>query len=414
MNLQDAAEYWQSRLKAGKPIYRVRVRRILELAGAERRGYAIVKQIREIFEAFGLVTIPDFEVAWIDSLVRVRLAGETPAQAEDDALDQTTDQACPANGGTVDPALTEETSSTEETAAVAEPLNAPPVENTVSATVTQDDSSDPVIRILSLAAANRGVVSVSANDPVAAATTRMFFENYSQLAVMHGTRDVKGMISWESIAKRSLQTPRPVTVQDCMEEAQILNATSSILEALPVVENHGYVLVRHHGKITGIVTATDFATELAQMSQAFMQLGTIEKLIRKKLHPCLTMNDLANLEENSRARSEMDVSKLTFGENVRLLEDPAVWRRLNLALDKAQFTQRLLEVRNIRNDVMHFNPDPLSRPQKKSLDQMESFLEASFCVTSFGAATELPSAEATAISGKRPAVSLPAILHIFS
>lgn len=378
MNIQDAAEYWQSRLRAGKPIYRVRVRRILELAGAERRGYAIVKQIREILDSYGLVTIPDFEVAWIDSLVRVRLAGEAPAQADDDALDQTADQPCPSNGGTVDPALTEELKATEETAAVAEPLNAPPIENTVSAVAPPDESSDPIIRILSLAAANRGVVSVSANDRIEAATTRMIFENYSQLAVMQGVRDVKGMISWESIAKRSLQAPRPVTVQDCMEEAQILNATSSILEALPVVEKYGYVLVRHHGKITGIITATDFATELAQMTEAFMRLGTIEKLIRKKLHPCLTTSDLAKLEEHSRSRSEMDISKLTFGENIRLLEDPGIWCRLNLALDKAQFTQRLLEVRNIRNDVMHFNPDPLSSSQKRSLDQMEGFLKQVF------------------------------------
>ena len=34
--------------------------------------------------------------------------------------------------------------------------------------------------------------------------------------------------------------------------------------------------------------------------------------------------------------------------------------------------------REIRNDVMHFGPDPLSPSQKKSLEQMESFLKHVF------------------------------------
>lgn len=374
MNLHDAAEYWQRRLKADKPIYRVRVRRILELAGAERRGYGIVRHIREILESYGLVTIPDFESAWIDGLVRVRLAGESSEHSEQDALDQVADHGFPNNGAALDPALTEKTTISEESAAVAEPLNAPPDEGQNCGISVSEENGDPVIRLSKFASANRGVVSVSANEPLSTATTCMIFENYSQLAVMVGQRDVKGMISWESIAIRSLQPPQPSTVGDCIREAQILNASTSIFEALPIVEQHGYVLVRDRGKITGIITATDFAKELGDMSQAFMRLGTIEKLIRKKLHPCLTVADLAFLEEHSRARSEQDVCKLTFGENVRLLEDPAIWARLKLPLDKAQFTKRLWQIRDIRNDVMHFDPDPLSSSQIKNLDQMEGFL----------------------------------------
>jgi hypothetical protein len=47
-------------------------------------------------------------------------------------------------------------------------------------------------------------------------------------------------------------------------------------------------------------------------------------------------------------------------------------------LDKKQFIKRLLEVRDIRNDVMHFDPDPLSPTQRKSLEQMEEFLRQVF------------------------------------
>ena len=37
-------------------------------------------------------------------------------------------------------------------------------------------------------------------------------------------------------------------------------------------------------------------------------------------------------------------------------------------------SQRLLTIRDIRTDVMHFNPDPLGPNQKRELDQMKDFL----------------------------------------
>src|SRR5271157_5892462 len=73
MNLDQAARYWSQRLNEGKPIYRVRVRRLLELAGAERRGWAIMRRISETLESNGLKTVPDFQSAWIDALVTIRL-----------------------------------------------------------------------------------------------------------------------------------------------------------------------------------------------------------------------------------------------------------------------------------------------------------------------------------------------------
>jgi hypothetical protein len=101
-------------------------------------------------------------------------------------------------------------------------------------------------------------------------------------------------------------------------------------------------------------------------------------LIRKKLHPQLALSDLTKLEEYSRARAESDPALLTFGENVRLLERDEIWGRLNVIIDKSEFTKRLLEIRDVRNEVTHFGPDPLDADQKKSLKQMEDFLRQVF------------------------------------
>jgi predicted transcriptional regulator len=380
MDIGQAAAYWESRLKQGRPIYRVRVRRLLELAGSERRGYVIVQKIRKVLDAHGLVTIPDFELTWIDNLVRIRLASDADEQDSlEPDLDQVPEEQGSSDESIVDPALSDQSQLPLATEAVAQPLNAP-LEAVAPQAMDRDvtSSADPIVRVASLAAANRGVVSISINDKLDRATTRMLFENYSQLAVMQGDRDVKGMVSWESIARRSMQAPPPTTVQDCMIEARIVNATDALFDTLPQVEQYGYVLVRDKGKITGIVTATDFASELASMSQAFMSIGTIERLIRNKLHPCLVEADFTKLEPHSRALAEKDFARLTFGENVRLMERSEIWSRLNLAVDKAEFTNRLAVITEIRNDVMHFGPDPLSASEKRSLEQMESFLRHVF------------------------------------
>src|SRR5208283_2763057 len=76
MNLDQAIKYWKQRLTNSKPIYRVRVRRILEMDGAERRGIAIMRRISEKFENNGLKTLPEFQSAWIDALVNIKLTNE--------------------------------------------------------------------------------------------------------------------------------------------------------------------------------------------------------------------------------------------------------------------------------------------------------------------------------------------------
>lgn len=75
MDLDAAANYWKGRLLSGKSLYRVRVRRLLEIAGAERRGWVITNRIREVLERHGLETYPDFQTAWMDGFVRIQPKG---------------------------------------------------------------------------------------------------------------------------------------------------------------------------------------------------------------------------------------------------------------------------------------------------------------------------------------------------
>lgn len=381
MDLEEATTYWRERLIVGKPIYRVRVRRLLELAGAERRGWAIMDRIQTALDEKGLETDPDFRSAWIDGLVRVRLKDADRGTIVDGCLQESEHSVrnhTDISECSADPSDVEALSSDPESRPVAEALNSPAtdlglVETAIAVNV------DPVARISGIPSANRGVVSVLLTDNISAATTCMMLEGYSQLAIMQNEREVRGMISWESIAKRALFDSPPQTIADCRTDAQVIDADGSLFDALPTIERFGYVLVRSkERKITGIVTAADLSSELGQLSFAFMSLRTIELLIRANLHPRLTPADLQTLEEHSTAKGTGNTADLTFGENVRLLENPDVWGRVAGKLDKKLFIKRLLDVRDIRNEVMHFGPDPLSSKQMRSLQQMEGFLQQVF------------------------------------
>lgn len=48
-----------------------------------------------------------------------------------------------------------------------------------------------------------------------------------------------------------------------------------------------------------------------------------------------------------------------MGDYQRVLENPARWAKLGWPLDRAAFIERLDEVRVGRNNVMHFNPEPV-------------------------------------------------------
>lgn len=387
MTIEQAAQYWQERLNSGKPIYRVRVRKLLGMAGAERRGLAISHRIATVLEAYGLRTEPDFRTAWIDAQVSITLTLADVKHPDD--------QEYPDSANTLPPMLVDEQSFADadsmgivddygdESSPVAESLAAPSgsagvVEVSIAAPEPENDSidTDPVQRIGSLPSANRGVVSCNLQDALTVATTRMLYEGYSQLAIMQNERNVRGVISLESIAKRSLSGSAPVLVSECRVDAQIIEADGALADALPVIEKHGYVLVRSQGRVTGIVTASDLATELRSITYAFTSVGTIEGLVRKKLHPQLKCADLEFLEEHSKARKTGQIASVTFGENLRLLQRPDIWIRLNLQIDKSYFLEQLEIIRELRNEVMHFNSDPLGPKDKRRLEQAESFLRS--------------------------------------
>ncbi len=65
---------------------------------------------------------------------------------------------------------------------------------------------------------------------------------------------------------------------------------------------------------------------------------------------------------------------MTLGEYIRLLENPARWDKLGVPIDRKTFVAELERVREIRNDVMHFDPDPVAPEDLAVLQKFARFL----------------------------------------
>lgn len=317
-------------------------RQLVSWFGGARRGSWIVSIIRQSLASAGLTTEPDFESAYFDAPLEFKLV---EALAPDAAICESVSMQTFVHGEVI----------VRETSAYA----------------------DPTYRLSKLEAANRRPLSVSSNTSVSEAVTLMMSNDYSQLPVMNGERDVKGVVSWQSIGARLGFGKKAVEVRDVMDDYYDISSDASLFQAIPIIVMHQYVLVRGKDKsVVGIVTASDLSLQFQQLSEPFLLLGEIENHIRRILELGLPVTDLAAAKDpGDITRSVERVSDLTFGEYLRLIENSQTWGKLNLPIDRVVFGSQLNRVRTIRNDVMHFDPDGIPSEDLDHLRRMVGFLQ---------------------------------------
>jgi len=186
---------------------------------------------------------------------------------------------------------------------------------------TDYGSRDPTFRIGALEAANREVVSVKPDEPLSLAITRMLAKDYSQLPVMTNSRSVKGIVSWSSIGAGISLNNKGTEVRHQMEKA--------------------YIVVRNliEGKIS------------------VEELGSVKN-------------------PTDKARSIDRVADLTFFEYVLIFQNPTLWERIELnGVNREEFVVNLEKIVEIRNEVMHINPDPIEKEDLEILQKYARFLQ---------------------------------------
>ncbi len=300
------------------------VRDLLRRFGASRRGYRVVAQIRRGLDAQGLVTDPDFESLHIDALTLLR---------RPDAASE------PARG--------------PEQAAV-----------------------DPVQRIGRLVNTQRALVSVRPGCSLLEATTLMMMRDFSQLPVLRTEYDCLGLVSWRSIGTVRTLGRVPETVDDCLESVEIFESDEPMSHVIGLFGSEDAILVRDgEGKISGILTSSDVSLQFHELGEPFLVLSEIENHVRALLDASVSVDELAEgVNPDGPAREVSSAADLTFGEYRRLLERPAIWTRVGLQMDRATFVRELDEVRKLRNDVMHFDPDGLAPEDLRRLREFGEFM----------------------------------------
>ena len=317
--LREVAQKMMAELSGGtKPAgEQVTVRAFIGWFGYERRGAWMVTLIRSTLAELGLRTVPDFAGQYIDGSISIELDMDAPD------------------------------------------IQRKPV--------------DPTVRIRVLSNAHSQPTGVRPNDPLAKATTIMLIKDFSQLPVMINEREIKGMVTWRSIGTTFALGRESTEVRHCMEEHREIAIDAPFFDALNDIREHGYVLVRNTDQtISGIVTASDFATQFAQLAQPFLIIGEIELQLRN-LASQFTLEEITEVADDPK-RPISGTADLNFGAYCRLLENPKRWKKLKLAVDRNTFMEHLGRARQIRNDVMHFAPDGLDPDDVQELERIAMFL----------------------------------------
>jgi hypothetical protein len=115
----------------------------------------------------------------------------------------------------------------------------------------------------------------------------------------------------------------------------------------------------------------DISVTFVELREAVLLLSEIENLIREMLDGRFSKAELEKARDPlDAARKINDAIDLTFGEYVRLLQNPEAWEKLQTRIDRATFVGYLDKVRIIRNDTMHFDPDGI---EDRKLQELRDF-----------------------------------------
>jgi len=307
---------------------RLSIRDFLGMWSAGRRTSRVVTQMEADLAEHGLTTRPPFTEGWIDNKIEI-----VPVSKESEPS----------------AAL----STTDVSDVAAEDL--PPVS----------------LRVGDLESANSEVLGVSEHDSLAAAITKMLTHDYSQLAIFDTGGAVRA-VSWESIAKANLAN-REASLMEAAVAVRVVDHDADLLAQVGEIYNVGYVFVRGLDRvsITGLVTTADLTQQFATMARPVALIEEVERRLRRRVDEVFTVDDIRELTKKSKANSASD---LTLGSYGYLLKHARDFQRLKWRLDHDLFLQLLDDVREIRNELMHFSTDPLTPEQLHAIDGLVNLL----------------------------------------
>ncbi|MCX5397799.1 hypothetical protein OHA55_12515 [Streptomyces sp. NBC_00102] len=323
------------------------VRNLLAWWGASRRGYLVSDQIAAELANHGLSTVPDFAAVGLDD--QVTLTGP-PVDTEEGQETATEDK--PTSGRPVAEGTPGEPEATEPESA---PLINPPPGTSADKKIEDEDEPIQGQTVGNLRSALGGVTSVKSSASFEEAFTKMRLNGFSQLPVLNGTRNLQGAVTWESMAlARYTDTEAPFA--RAIVKAHAVSYADHLIDVLPHLEKFGFVLVKNQtNEIAGIVTIADVAAEYGATARPFLLIGDLDRQLRRVIAEGLDLADVIALCDADGRRKLTAFGQLSFGDYQRVLSNQEQWAKLGWRLDRKSFTDCLNELREVRNELMHFN-----------------------------------------------------------
>ncbi len=304
---------FRTRAEADDPV-EMSVHELLALWGAEARGHRVINRIDAELTNHGLTTVPHWQKVTMDTRVRL----ETQAEDEDAA----------GIGSTFD--------HDEE-----------------------DEQLEVGLTVGNLPSAMAGVCSVTPSASMEEAVTLMLLNDFSQLAVLAGARSLKGAVTWRSIAQSRHANPK-AELADAIAPAEEVPYDREVIDLLPTLYSSEFAFVRDQtGVVSGILTAADVVLAYGELATPFLLFGELDQLLRRTISQTFELDQVSELCNPEGKRPISSFDDLSFGDYQQVLQNPERWVQLSWPLDRTTFCKRLDELREIRNDVMHFNPDPV-------------------------------------------------------
>ena len=347
----------QKDIAAGKRRW-AKVKTLLSWFGQKGRGRLVVQTIQEALNEAGLITRPKFTAGGVHDYIEF----VTPPETGDGAAAECTDEPGTGDGNEADD---EDQSGASDGADGGDRPSSRPAASK--------------FRIGMLEAANRPdeIVTITRDKTVEEAATLMIMHRYSQLPVTQNMRRVDEMISWRSMGWARASGRACEHVRDCLEPVRTLDQDAPFFDAVDTITEREVVLVRGKDRtITGIVTTADLSREYHQKAEPFLLLEEVEDRIRALISRNLSEEEIKQARDPGDGKREIEgVGDLTFGEYVRLLESRENWDKLRLGIDRKLFVKLLNDVREVRNDVMHFRPDSSEPEDLDKVRMLRSLLE---------------------------------------
>ncbi len=238
------------------------------------------------------------------------------------------------------------------------------------------------------------VVTVTTADKVRTAVGLMIRHNFSQLPVLNDkTGAVEGVISTDSIVRAIYHLTSPdlpggavvnvmgLGVTQCLEAAPLRPGQSDMLAMGRTLENTPYLLVGENSIVTDILTHYDIVYLFRELAAHFLAIGTIEQRLRTLITKVLdTPEKLAAAIDNAfsyrKENQPRTLADMSLDDYRSLIMNKHNWPKFEPRFSDRQATQnRLIKLRDLRNDLFHFRLHILNPEQRDFIQNTVHWLE---------------------------------------